>query len=59
MVATPKKNVPRGSVLDKNIRRVKFNKDIIIGGKFLNGKKIASDQGNMKNITKVKLARGG
>jgi hypothetical protein len=59
MAATSKKNVPRGLVLDKNIRRVRFNEDIIIGGKFLNGKQIASDQGNTNNITKVKLARGG
>jgi hypothetical protein len=59
MIATFKKYVPRGLVLDKNIRRVKFNKDIIIYGKFLNGKKIASDLANTKNITKMKLARGG
>jgi hypothetical protein len=59
MAATSKKNVPRGSVLDKNIRRVKFNKDIIISGNFLNGKQIVSEQGNTKNITKVKLATGG
>jgi hypothetical protein len=33
---TSKKNVPRDSVLNKDIKRVKFNKDIIISGKFTN-----------------------
>jgi hypothetical protein len=41
---------PRDSVLNKKIIRMKFKKDIIITGEFMNGKKMFRYVGNMKNI---------
>jgi hypothetical protein len=57
VASTSKEYVPCDSVLDKDIKRVKFNKDIIITSKFRNGEKIMSDRGNMENITKMKCTR--
>jgi hypothetical protein len=54
-MATPtsKKNVPRDPVLNKKMKRVKLNKDIIIKSELFNRQQITSDRGNTENITKM------
>ena len=55
---TPKKNVPRGQILNKKIKRVKFDKNIIIMREFRNRKQITCERWNSKDITKVEFPIG-
>jgi hypothetical protein len=59
-MATPtsKKNVPRDSVLNKKMKGVKLNKDVIINCKFLHRKEITSDRRDTKHIKKANIFRG-
>ena len=52
LASTEKKSSPRGSILDKEIIRMKFNKDIVITNELMDGEKIFTNVRHMKYITK-------
>jgi hypothetical protein len=58
VIPSSKKNVPGDSILNKKMKGVKLNKDVIINCKFLHRKEIASDRRDTKHIKKANMFRG-
>jgi hypothetical protein len=53
--STSKKNVPRGPVLNKKMKPVKLNKNIIITSKLWNRQQTTGDRRNMKDVEKTQV----
>ena len=46
-ISTSKEYIPRCSILDKKMKRMKFNKSVIIKGNFVHGKEMLAESRNM------------